>query len=351
MLHFLRITALLACLAPIGQAQEILMIEKGGSVASLNPATGQVSIIGATGIHGLLWDGLAVNSQGKIFAAYGDWIAKYGIYEINPTTGQATFVAQTNLKGIRGLAFGPGDILYATNHRDAPLIDTPDDLHVVNLLTGTTTFIGDTGSVSLGKITYANGVLWAYDAGDGLVQINTVTGVATDVNPLVPALPFTFPDALCSTSDDSLYYVGNHLWIMDKETGAVSQVSLVSIFASWSGAVFIDDPTKPFSLWFGGTTNGLMEIKVSGGTPNGVIALAWATGAGGPTPIPSGFLCSGVILDLNINMRLLATLSLGNDGKGILGPQFVPASAAQRVRVQAVDLTTCQTSNVAGVWY
>lgn len=351
MLLILRISVLLACLTPIGQAQEILMIEKGGNVASLSPTTGQVSIIGVTGIHGLLWDGLAVNSQGRIFAAYGDWVAKYGIYEINPITGQATFVAQTNLKGIRGLAFGPGDILYATNHRDAPLIDTPDDLHVVDLLTGFTTFIGDTGSVSLGKITFANGVLWAYDAGDGLVQIDTVTGIATDVNPLVPALPFTFPDALCSTSDDSLYYVSNHLWIMDKETGAVSQVSLVSLFASWSGAVFMDNPTKPFSLWFGGTTNGPMEVKVAGGTPGSVIALAWTSGSGGPTPIPSGFPCSGLMLDLNINMRLLTSLSLGNDGKAAMGPQFVPASASQRIRVQAVDLTTCQTSNVAVVWY
>lgn len=344
----------LLSLASVGFGQEIFMIEKGGSLASLDPSNGQVSIVGSTGIHGLLWDGLAIDSQGRIFAAYGDWIAKYGIYEIDPNTGRATFVAQTSLGGIRSLAFDSNDTLYAIDARNAPLIDTPYDLHTVDLSTGTTNSIGDTwgpGSDGPGKLTFADDILWAHNVSAGLVQIDVNTGISVDVNPQVPALPFTFPDAICSTTDDTLYYIGNHLWILDRLSGAVSQVALVSLFASWSGAVFLDSPTRPFSLWFGGTTNGPMEIRVAGGTPSGVVALAWSNGPGGPTPIPGGFPCSGVMMSLNSGMRLLDTLTLDIDGKASMGPQLVPASASQRVHVQAIDLTTCRTSNVAVVWY
>jgi len=350
MTHFLQIIGIFVFLAPFVQAQEILMIDKGGRFASLDPKTGQVSILGSTGIHGLLWDGLAMNSQGRIFTAYGDWNARYGIYELDRNTGQATFVVGTSLKGIRALSFDSSDVLYALDARDAPLIDTPLDLHTIDLATGATTFIGDTldsGSDGAGKLTFADGILWAHNVDVGLVQIDVNTGISTDVNPLVPALPFTFPDAICSSSDDTLYYVGFHLYLIDRETGAVSQVAPISIFASWSGAVFNENSGKPFSLWYSGTTNGPMEIKTAGGSPNGAVALIWATGSGGPTTIPNGVPCAGLSLGLNSNMRLLQVISSGNDGRAILGPRFVPASASFTIRVQAVDLTICETSNVA----
>ena len=327
------------------------MIDKSGNVARLDPSTGQVTSIGSTGISGRLWDGMAMDSQGRVFSAYGDWAVGYSIYEIDPQSGQATFVVQTSLGGVRGLAFGPGDILYATDHRDAPLIDSPDDLHIVDLSTGATTFIGDTGSTSLGKISYAAGTLWAFDADDGLVEIDVNTGLATNVNPLAPPPPFNFPDALCSTAEDTLYHIGGEVWLLDHPTGASTRGPDITLYALWSGAVFLDSQPEPFSLWYGGLTGGPMEIHLSGASPGSSIALAWAVGPGGPTAIPGGFPCSGVSLDLNAGLRPLGTITAGLDGKATIGPLVIPPAASQTLRIQGVDLATCSTSNFATVWY
>lgn len=85
------------------------MMEKFGAVAKLNPSNGEVSIVGFAQGPGLLWAGLAQDSSGRIYTAHGDYSIGYSIYEINPDTGQETYVVQTALKGLFGLAFGPGD--------------------------------------------------------------------------------------------------------------------------------------------------------------------------------------------------------------------------------------------------
>lgn len=51
---------------------------------------------------------MAMDSQGRIYGAYGRDFAPYAIYEIDPNTGLATFVVQTYFIGIRAMGFGPG---------------------------------------------------------------------------------------------------------------------------------------------------------------------------------------------------------------------------------------------------
>ena len=327
------------------------MIDTSGDVARLDPSTGQVTSIGSTGISGRLWDGMAIDSQGRIYSAYGDWIVGYGIYEIDPQTGQATFVVQTQLGGIGAIAIDSYDVFYAHDHRDAPLIVSPEDLHVVDLITGTTSFIGELGGTGRGKMDFFGGILWAHNVEVGLVQVDENTAVPTDVNPAAPPIPFTFPDAFCSSGEGTLFHLGIHLWVLDPSTGAATRGPVISQYSDWSGAVVLDSQPEPFSLWYGGLTGGPMEIHLSGASPGSSIALAWTIGPGGPTTIPGGFPCSGLSLDLNGGMRPLGTITAGLDGKATIGPFVIPPAASQTLRIQAVDLATCSTSNVATVWY
>lgn len=294
---------------------------------------------------------MAMDSQGRLYGAYGRHFAPYAIYEIDPQTGQATFVVQTNFIGIRAMAFDSADVLYISNERDAPFGLSPTDLHTLDLGTGATTLIGEIGGVfTLHTMEFSGGQLWGYVLDDGLIQIDFATARPSDINPGFWG-PWNGTSSMCFDSEGALYFVDTYLWMLDTQTGVASLVNPLSLFGYWADAVFVEGPTPTFSLWLAGTTGGPMGIKVSGATPNGQVAVAWSSGGGGPTPIPSGFPCAGTELDLNANMQLLGTITADGQGKGVIGPQLVPASAIGRIRVQAIDLTTCTTSNRVIVAY
>jgi len=350
MIHLLKISAIALAMASMAGAQEILLIDKGGILASADPQSGDIAVIGWTG-SGLLWDGLAKDSQGRLFSAHAPPLSPRAIYELDPQTGHATFVVQTNFVGVSDLVFGPGDLLYLMNARNAPSIGGPMDLHTINLTTGVTTFVGETGVTSITEMAFDGGVLWGFSNDFGLVQIDLNTGIATDISSNVVEPPFHFAEGLCASESGVLYFFTSDLWLFDGSTGVASRVGRALPYSDWSGAVFVEGTEPAFSLWYGGETNGPMEIKFSGATPGGVVALAWTTGLGGPTAIPTGFPCSGLLLDLNSNMRLLEIITAGPNGSAKFGPRFVPASAARSIRVQAIDLTNCMASNAATIGF
>lgn len=347
-----RLLLLLAPLAFISSAsaQEIKLLGLGGDLWSVDVRNGALSFVGLTGQHTHFWNSMAMDSQGRLYGAYGRYFAPYAIYEIDPQTGLATFVVQTNFIGIRAMAFDDNDVLYISNERDAPSSFSPTDLHTLNLSTGATTLIGDTGALVLHTMEFSNGTLWGYAYDKGLIQIDTLTGQATDVNPNVWG-PWNATLSMCFNDEGALFYLDTNLWMFDTQTAGICLVKPLSLFGFWADAVFVEGPTPSFSLWLTGTTNGPMGIRFSGATPNGTVAIAWAKGSGGPTPVPNGFLCSGVVMDLNPTMQLLGTLTADNQGQGVFGPRFVPASARGQIRVQAIDLTACATSNRVIVAY
>lgn len=319
-------------------------------MAKLRPADGQVSIVGFAQGPGLLWAGLARDSSGRVYTANGDYNIGYSIYEINPDTGQEIFVVQTALKGLFGLAFGPGDVLFAYDHRNAPVIDDVEDLHIVDLGTGATTFIGELTTYGRGRLDFLNGVLWTHNVENGLTQIDLNTSTPTDIYPLASAVPFTFPSAFCISPEGTMFFIGVDLWVLDSTTGATSRGPELSLYALWSGAVFLDGSPEPFALWFGGIPDGPMEIHVAGATPFSTLHLLAGTGHGGSTNIPAGFPCSGDKLNLKRPVRAVGTITADIDGKANLGPVFVPAAAIGQISVQAIDLSSCGMTNAATVW-
>ncbi len=296
-----------------------------------------------------LWHSMARDSQGRIFSAFGYWNVPYAIYEINPSTGQAAFVVQTSLVGIGGLAFGPGDVLYAVNDRLVPA-SGPDDLHSIDLATGASTLIGDTGMIAHATLAYGQGSLWGYDGEAGLVRIDTITGLATDVNPNFRG-PLDLIESLCFSDHGVLYQVDAGLWIQDTLTGVPTFVGPLNYFGIFGGIEYLPGPTSPFALGTLGETGGPMGAQVWGATPNGNVVLLYALGAAGATLVPSGQPCAGTVLNLNSTVAAAAILHADAQGHALVGPAFAPAAVAGSARLQALDLTTCATSNLAQVIY
>ena len=324
--------------------QEILILGLGGDLHSVDINSGETSLIGNTGLSHLSWTGMARNSQGEIYAAFGDFLTPYTIYEINPVNAQATFVAQTDLFGLSALAFDPSGRLFALNDRTAPQSGRPMDLYSIDLATGGTSLIGDTGLRNTLTLDFYGGWLWCYNLGNGLHRINPTTGIATDVNPQFRG-PIGSTSSLCINSEGTTYYIDGGLWMVDKETGSCSLVDFLSVSGFWGEAVFVDGPTPPQSLWIVGQAAGPAGAKITGVTPGGPVALLWSDGPTGTTVLPVGFPCAGIALSLSPVIRLGAVISANSVGEFELGPKFLPASARGNIRLQALDLSSCKTTN------
>ncbi len=117
--------------------QEALILGGGGDFHSLDLKTGTTSFIGMTGHHSYYWNGLAMNTQGEVFSVTGDWIVGFSIYEIDPSTGQGTFILNSGFSEIGAMAFGPGDTLYLSHDPLWPSAGGIHELHTLDLSTET----------------------------------------------------------------------------------------------------------------------------------------------------------------------------------------------------------------------
>ena len=336
------------------EAQEIIAQERfSGSLFSIDPKTGESTFIATPPLGGgKLWNCLAYDSQGTLYAANGDWAYGWDIYEIDPDTAQTVFVTYVAINGFSSMAFDDNDTLYFINDRDAPLIVSPADLHTLDLATGIHTLIGDTGlGISMNALDFHDGVLYAHPSSIGLTTIDTNTGLGTDLEPSHPGIIGGWTVGFSFDNQGALYFLTDFLWLMDPETTTSSIVDWVPPFPLWGECVFREGPTPNFSLTLSGFAGSPMTVKIAGATPFGQVAIVAARGSGGPTTIPAGFPCAGVELDLNSTMRLLGVGTANVDGYVEVGPDLMPAGAVGNLRVQAIDLSSCETTNKVIVTY
>ncbi len=97
------------------------------------------------------------------------------------------------------------------------------------------------------------------------------------------------------------------------------------------------------ALTIGGSCPGMMNLRVSGATPNGQVAILHADGTGA-VRIPNGNPCAGTQLGLNASARLFQVMRADQNGSLSVNLN-VPGQACRRY-VQALDAATCATSNV-----
>lgn len=153
-----------------------------------------VSIVGETGIADTQMSGLEFDRANNLYA-YGeqDHSASPGLYSINQSTGQATFI------GLGGVMAGDSiaDLSYdrATNTMYA-ISSTPGGrrLYTLDLVSGLATPVGQiTGipgsAVQVGLATNANGIRYVHDLGsdrmyrlDGLAAVALPAGISYDSN-------------------------------------------------------------------------------------------------------------------------------------------------------------------------
>lgn len=94
-----------------------------------------------------------------------------------------------------------------------------------------------------------------------------------------------------------------------------------------------------------GSCPGVMTATVYGGSPGGTVALEYSNNAGSFT-IPAGYPCTGTRIYVGLPLLAGSPLTDTADSAGTtVFSGSVPAGLCTSLRVQAIDVNTCNTSN------
>lgn len=202
-----------------GPGGNLLSLGFNGDLNSINPSTGALSVIHATGLGdcSLPTSPCGSNSANIIGKAGSNIYATdfaNNLYSVNPTTGVATLIGATGIPGLPFIPLSPvpgdpdgsfyfydeslfdyGGNLYAnfdtgifdpTTFTPTPLIDA--ELYKINTLTGLATAITPT-AFGLSTITNVNGTVFGFDDATGQVlNLNMTDGSTTFVSDTDPAV-------------------------------------------------------------------------------------------------------------------------------------------------------------------
>jgi hypothetical protein len=195
-----------------GPNNTLLTMSFDGNLDSINPANGAVSVIGPTGFGDC--SGAVVANLSSCQLSFGQALGKYfatdfnnNLYSINPLTGQATLIGKTGIPALTFLPAIPGadgsfdfydenlfeanGNLYAnfdTGHFQPPTGADPNPeitpttsaaLYEINPITGTASEVADT-AFGQGTIANINGTVYSFDGIDGSIDtLDVATGKTT----------------------------------------------------------------------------------------------------------------------------------------------------------------------------
>ncbi len=151
-------------------------------LATVNPLTGQATLIGSPFPFRVGIMPMAVSSSGTIFAAGTSAASPVSLANtlltINPLTGQPTAVGAFGVPGMMDFAYNPNGTLYGA---------TTTALYMINTSTGAATLVKPFSGVSgvMGITFDAAGNLFAtnFSATSSLYSVNSTTGAATLIGP------------------------------------------------------------------------------------------------------------------------------------------------------------------------
>lgn len=152
-------------------AQDMLAVTSIGPIMALDSTTGSMATV-ASGYA--QQRGLARDGTGELWAT-APIAGESRLVHVDPGDGSMTLAATLPFYP-QSLATAGGTGLFAAAASTLWHIDTA---------TGATTTIGATGVTALGAIVTYQGVLYGWDRVSGLVVLDPVTGLATDVNPAI----------------------------------------------------------------------------------------------------------------------------------------------------------------------
>jgi len=151
--------------------------------------------------------GFTVESlAGTIYVADGQRSVTGNIYVVNPTSGEATIIANLD-KPIHAMASDDAGLIYAitNNHQ----ISSNDQLVTINPFTGVTTLITTIQNNRMSGLAWVNGGLIGLQQGSRIYDINTVTGAITNGRSVSSrrGLANKPGDELFSSSGSTLYRI------------------------------------------------------------------------------------------------------------------------------------------------
>jgi len=240
---------------PASAEAAIYGVEWFGDVYRIDESSGAGLLVGPTGFPRL--NSAARDAAGTMFSVTGGNVpAGSGpdtLITVNTMTGAGTAGPVLNFanvdEDIKGLAFSPGGTLYAIHNGGGPgVINQPDDLYIINPVTGAETLVGSTGFPGVQGLAFSpGGTLYAWDAGStgvgaGLLTVNTATGAATDVNPAVDGTPMI--QTLDFAPDGTLYGARSDLYTIDVNTGVTTLIGS-GAYTDVRGIVYVPDAEIP----------------------------------------------------------------------------------------------------------
>jgi hypothetical protein len=172
-----------------------------GNLDSVNPATGAVTVIGATGLGGYALCTAVLG--GTVYATdfYGN------LYTVNKMTGAASLIGYTGIPSVPAYQkilgsnlgddesfFGINGKLYATfdvfNISTEKAVFGPE-LYEINPTTGVATIVGPT-SLYIDAVAEVDGTVYAFAAADQELSLDLATGKTTFVRDYDPAVGIIF---------------------------------------------------------------------------------------------------------------------------------------------------------------
>ena len=250
------ITALLgagtAFAGPITYVHDAPSDPGNGRLGTLDVKTGEVSIIGNTGVE--LTD-IAVDSSGSL------WGTSFtNLYQINENTATATSVGNysKDINGMNALAFGNNGDLYAA---DA----TTSNLYTLDTLDGSETSLGDMGFYSAGDLEFnANSLyLSACDNAffsntqcDDSSLVNVVANTPSDSTKIGSLGVDGMYGLATAGNNDNLYGVaGSSVYSVSTSTGAatngVAFSGATDFVAGGQASYKVPEPNTAFLLTLG----------------------------------------------------------------------------------------------------
>ncbi len=162
-----------------------LGVSFSGNLDSVNPATGAVSLIGATGLGGYAFDSAELGGTVYETDFYGN------LYKVNTMTGAASLIGYTGIPSVPAYLailgnnlgddesfFGMNGKLYATfnvfNVSTSANVFGPY-LYQINPATGVATIVGPT-ALNIGAVAEVDGTVYAFTAADQVLSLDLATG-------------------------------------------------------------------------------------------------------------------------------------------------------------------------------
>ncbi len=237
----------------VGSAQDMLAVSWSGTTYALDSYTGALTPLSST----LCCANAADVAAGTVWSTHrsSGFPTVHNITSVDTVTGVATIV-YADTPDIRSMA-SDGETLWCIDNSGTTLTRMDPS-------TGVFTPVGPINPSGAGGgqgLAWHQGTLYVVGV-PGLMTVDPVTGIATDVNPAVGTPTLGSWQFLVSRSDGTLLAGGDFLWEVDSTTGVGTLIASLNQ-ADLRGAVEVYGNARPFGAGCAGTF-GTVSLTVGG---------------------------------------------------------------------------------------